>query len=293
MDYYQDNNIESGFHSEKRKLLLYHLNYKERGEKMTESTIELIKKAKNGNQDAITVLIKKNSGLIASVAKKYIGHGVDFDDLMQEGSLGFIRGIKEFNLESGFELSTYVRWWIMQGCGRCVANEGHLVRIPVYIHEQNLKINKFTMTFEKENGYEPSLEDYLRSGFTQKNVLDAENTRNNIEKAISLDSTLPGLDDDATFETAIEDESGLIEDLYFEKEKSCQLHEIIQNKLTSNEADIICRYYGMDSYDRHSLEQIGEIYHLTRERIRQIKAKGLNKLKKEMLKPKYQDFFVS
>jgi len=221
-------------------------------------------------------MIKSNLRLVIKIANKYKGYGIDVSDLISEGNMGLIEGIEKFDPNRGVKLATYASWWIKQHIRRALSNKSRTIRVPVPVLEEKNKINKFKNTFEKKNNREPSFEE-IRKEFN----FPREKLRRLLEtgQAItSLEANL-GQKDTLSLADVIEDVS--IEDPAFVAEKKDELKVIkkILNKLNERERAIIIKRFGLNNEDKDTLENIGKIHGVTRERIRQVEILAMNKLK--------------
>lgn len=238
-------------------------------------------KAYKETQDpsAKEALVNHNLRLVVNIAKKFVGVGVPIPDLVQEGNLGLMRAVDTFDPDKGFRFSTYATWWIRQAVTRAIANDGRTIRMPVHAHEALLKYQKFVKDWKATNpGVAlPSDEEIMKKLGINKNTY-TQITRYQPD-IISL-STPVGEEQDTTVGDFIVDDSMDIEaqtDLIDLKDT---IEKVLSDKcFTAKEVDIIKKRFGFETGTPMTLEEVGRIYGVTRERIRQIEAKALIKLK--------------
>ena len=238
-------------------------------------------KAYKETQDpsAKEALVNHNLRLVVNIAKKFIGVGVPLSDLVQEGNLGLMRAVDTFDPDKGFRFSTYATWWIRQAVTRAIANDGRTIRIPVHAHEALLKYQKFVKDWKstKPGVALPSDEEIMEKlGINENTYTQITRYQPDI---ISL-STPVGEEQDTTVGDFIVDDSMDIEaqtDLIDLKDT---IEKVLSDKcFTAKEVDIIKKRFGFETGTPMTLEEVGKIYGVTRERIRQIEARALRKLK--------------
>ncbi len=247
--------------------------------------ILLLRKAKNGDIEARERLILCNLRLVVNVAKKYGSKGMSFIDLISEGNFGLIHAIEKFDVEKGYRFSTYAVWWIKQAISKAIISKGREIRIPSYKHDMLNKINKFIMDTVMLKGDYPSI--YEISDGLSINLEKVQDLMLEFQETISLSSPIG---EDICLEDTIASEMhNDLEDNLIREMSTSQIKEIL-NKLNDREKQILKLRFGFDGNQIHTLEDIGQSFSITRERVRQIEQKTLEKLRirySDLLKGNY------
>lgn len=238
-------------------------------------------------QSATEHLIKANSRLVVSVAKKYVGRGVPFLDLIQEGNIGLIRAVKKFDYRRGFKFSTYATWWIRQAVTRAIADQGRTIRVPVHMYEQINRLTRTSRQLVQELGRDPTTEEIADGlGITARKV---EHIMRVSQRPLSLEMPV-GEEEDSYLGDFIEDEDA---DSPQESAGQQLLREVIDeifSSLTPREVRILQLRFGLVDGYCYTLEEVGKKFGVTRERIRQIEAHALSRLRHPSRSRKLRDY---
>ena len=242
--------------------------------------LEIAKRAANGDEEARELLIDANLRLVVHIAKKYTNRGISFMDLIQEGNVGLVRAVGKYDYTKGFKFSTYATWWIRQGMTRAIADQSRSIRIPVHMVETINRLNRFDRTLMVELGRDPTateLASFMGKKFTPDRIMEIKQTATDI---LSLE--MPVGEEDTTYlGDYIEDSKTITPDKYVEHSLLSDALDEVLSKLSDKEAKIIRMRFGLDGGNAHTLEEVGEIIGVTRERVRQIEAKAMKKIKSD------------
>jgi len=255
---------------------------------LPENDVEELKVALERAMAAKNKLVEANYRLVVSIAKRYVGRGLLFLDLIQEGNMGLMRAVDKFDHEKGFKFSTYATWWIRQAITRAVADQARTIRIPVHMVETINKMIRIQRQLIQDLGREPSLDEIAQKmGITTEKV---QNIQRIAKEPISLEAHV-GEEEDSSLGDFISDPNALTPHEFMLQEMVRQTLDEVLETLTDREEKVLRLRYGLFDGKNHTLEEVGREFGVTRERIRQIEAKALRKLRSPSRQNKLREFY--